>query len=879
MPPIGGSTPAQAQAQLLLPPLVVRNLSDKVYDRRKLAALEVERIVRSIVDAHHITAAAAAAASAPLTASSAAGGVPLAPVAALISYLTAEFLSTPSTNLRNGGLIALAAVAIALGPEQLPTHLPLLIPPVLACFSDMDSRVRYYACESLYNIAKVARGRVLWAFPAIFDVLAKLVADTDMSVKSGAELLDRLLKDVITEQKTTWPAAVVAATPGGDNGGTVAARPAPLFSIPEFVRLLAARIRTLNPHTRSFLVAWLGVLDTVPGIDLVAHLPVYLPGLIVFLADESDDVRLATANLLAELLRDISEAVEAQRRNNAVLVPASGQGGGAAGALGPGGQWSPSFLTRLDFPLTFSLLLPFLDPTAAPPPTPPLLDPASPYYGTAAPPGAASTAAAAAATAAAPYPVPPAVARSLDVRTTCLQWTNEFILLAKRDMLVYAAAILRAILPMLADPDMGIASTAATTNSLLFTAVAEWGPAQPSPTPPGAPSTSPSTAPATLGAGTATLDIPRLLGAVLALTTHPSEATRLACLDWMLMVQKKAVAASTSQPTAPGGSPDPSSAPALLPAAFALLSDPSEDVVRRALQLVAQVSAAAEHRAQFDALMAEILTLFARDRRLLEQRGALIVRQLCLALPPEDVMRGFAGGLEREDDLEFASTMVTNLNLILITSAELSEMRKRLRAFDRDGQYLFVDLYRSWSHSAVATFSLCLLAQAYEHGFALLQLFEELEITVNLLVQIDKLVQLLESPVFTYLRLQLLEPDKHPYLFKCLYGLLMLLPQSSAFATLRNRLTCVSTLGYMHVVPRRYSLMFFFVRMAAVLTRAPDRPFKQCPRHSRKIQVPLAPPDVFQRNQMVRAPDPLQVGSNCTRARTQRFAHLISLYV
>lgn len=29
------------------------------------------------------------------------------------------------------------------------------MPPVLSSFSDQDSRVRYYACEALYNIAKV----------------------------------------------------------------------------------------------------------------------------------------------------------------------------------------------------------------------------------------------------------------------------------------------------------------------------------------------------------------------------------------------------------------------------------------------------------------------------------------------------------------------------------------------------------------------------------------------------------------------------------------------------------------------------------------------------------------------------------------------------
>lgn len=49
------------------------------------------------------------------------------------------------------------------------------------------------------------------------------------------------------------------------------------------------------------------------------------------------------------------------------------------------------------------------------------------------------------------------------------------------------------------------------------------------------------------------------------------------------------------------------------------------------------------------------------------------------------------------------------------------------------------------------------------------------------------------------LRLQLLEPERHPYLYKCLYGILMLLPQSAAFAALKNRLNAVSAIGYLHI--------------------------------------------------------------------------------
>lgn len=45
---------------------------------------------------------------------------------------------------------------------------------MLACFTDQDARVRYYACESMYNIAKVAKGEVLPYFNDIFDALCKV---------------------------------------------------------------------------------------------------------------------------------------------------------------------------------------------------------------------------------------------------------------------------------------------------------------------------------------------------------------------------------------------------------------------------------------------------------------------------------------------------------------------------------------------------------------------------------------------------------------------------------------------------------------------------------------------------------------------------------
>lgn len=49
-----------------------------------------------------------------------------------------------------------------------------IVPPVLACFADQDSRVRYYACESMYNIAKVSKGEILRYFNEVFDAMSKV---------------------------------------------------------------------------------------------------------------------------------------------------------------------------------------------------------------------------------------------------------------------------------------------------------------------------------------------------------------------------------------------------------------------------------------------------------------------------------------------------------------------------------------------------------------------------------------------------------------------------------------------------------------------------------------------------------------------------------
>merc|ERR1712137_228592 len=230
--------------------------------------------------------------------------------------------------------------------------------------------------------------------------------------------------------------------------------------------------------------------------------------------------------------------------------------------------------------------------------------------------------------------------------------------------------------------------------------------------------------------------------------------------------------------------------------------------------------------------MISLISMFSRDPSLLEKKGTSVLRQLSLYIAPEKLYTTLASLLgNSEYDVEFCSLMVQTLNLILLTSVEFATMRKNLKnLLNSEHKTLFIQLYKSWCHNPASTFSLCLIAEAYDHAYELVCKFAELEITVGFLVEIDKLVQLIESPIFTGLRMQLLEPTKYPSLYKCLYGLLMLLPQSDAFETLKNRLNSVATLGQVYLLVQGAKSEFKSVQSQCAIN------FTELAQHFLKVQ-------------------------------------------
>jgi len=208
--------PSMADEQGILTAVIKQHLADKSAEKRKQAASDIEQRVRDALRSPSSWAVAAAGAGAgAVGAVPVAVGGSLASSATTVSdqgvhdhirrairCLTEDFCTQANPFRRKGGLLGLSSLAIALEHKPVQIHVSLLVPPVLTCFSDEDPTVRYSACEAFYNIAKVARHGILDKhLGAVFDGLCRLYADVEPSVKDGAQFLDRLVRDIATETK------------------------------------------------------------------------------------------------------------------------------------------------------------------------------------------------------------------------------------------------------------------------------------------------------------------------------------------------------------------------------------------------------------------------------------------------------------------------------------------------------------------------------------------------------------------------------------------------------------------------------------------------------------------------------------------------------
>ncbi|KAL5466838.1 hypothetical protein EMCRGX_G030989 [Ephydatia muelleri] len=713
----------EKETAAVLPQSITRGLTDKLVERRKGAALELERLVKDLLMMNDNSQ-----------------------IKQVIFALKDEFTLTSNPNSRKGGLVGLAATAIALGKPAIGVHLPELVQPVLVCFEDQDARVRYYACEALYNISKVARVAILVFFNTIFEGLIKATCDADSNVRYGAELLDRLMKDIVSEN--------------------------PHFDIDNFIVLLRNSIYTNNGFAKTFLVSWISFLDSIPDMHMHEHLPEFLDGLFTILGDPRKEIKKMAQDTLGELLKELeqhSNTVRFYAMTNILAVHSQSE-----------------------------------DHT---------------------------------------------------IQTTALTWLKTFLDLAQRNLLMFTPHILIAILPCMSyeGEKASIREVALAVNERLKKLIIpeddkdsltdeqdQLTPITPARTlqqlsaaaRPQPANISPRSAPKSghedegEGAHQASSTIalkepPKLhLLPVLAVLLNKTgqQETRLESLRWLLWLHQQIPKRIYNQ------------AGKLFLPLLEMLTDPSDKVLRMALKAIAvlstskaslevepppvhvhsteglsqaqtaDVSSRTHLNKYFRLFLVELLRMFNSNRVLLDNKGPSIIRQLCVDVNAHPVYCTLAEILNSEENLTFASLMVQVLNMILFTSAELYELRTQLKDLHSTEDWcLFKTLYQCWCHNPVTTLALCLLSQNYEHSSHLICKFTDLEITAGFLKELDKLVQLLESPIFAFLRLQILEPHQNPHLLQTLYGVLMLLPQTTAFETLRQRLSCVPVMTVIHM--------------------------------------------------------------------------------
>jgi len=536
-------------------------------------------------------------------------------------------------------------------------------------------------------------------------------------------LLDRLVKDIVSESASTYvsvlqPTEQAVSSPASDKGHDASSVELPTaFSLDNFIPLLQERIYVINPFTRTFLVSWVTLLDTIPDLELVHYLPAFLGGLFKFLSDPNRDVHVATQGALERFLNEIKkvarikrgiEESERKQSDDHAKSPNSSDSGsintdrstlneksdiadGDSGAARDGGRtdgdWVPGQDVQVDHSKILEILVAFLDSSS-----------------------------------------------EEEIQLTALRWIDSFFEICPEDILAFVPRLLSQVLPAMASGADLVRQAANRVNNSLMDHIASLPNEQaPKDARPGAPSRMPTNTskepmsvlkegedkgrrastptaklvqnndpdgetkkeedsrvptPATPVSPTQPKSIRDLdySAAVGALTLHflnEHEATRVAALAWLIMLHRRAPrkVLATNDGT--------------FPALLKTLSDPAEAVVTRDLQLLSQISKNSEDGC-FTSFMTNLLQLFSTDRRLLETRGNLIIRQLCVSLSAERIYRTLADCLEKDEverdlslnalpkltatkDVEFASIMVQNLNNNLITAPELAELRKRLR--------------------------------------------------------------------------------------------------------------------------------------------------------------------------------------------------------
>eukprot|EP00439_Symbiodinium_sp_Y106_P084840 s465_g26.t2 len=221
-----------------------------------------------------------------------------------------------------------------------------------------------------------------------------------------------------------------------------------------------------------------------------------------------------------------------------------------------------------------------------------------------------------------------------------------------------------------------------------------------------------------------------------------------------------------------------------------------EEVASTALRFMAQLASTAETLRKGDDLVGHmcerLFDLMKKQQSLLTRRGELIIRLMCKRVDAKRFFATAAKTLETIEDPPFARNLVQVLNRGLLTGPETQKFRAQLRA-ESSGQVASASfpmiLMKSWLCCPVSSLALSFWMNWYELAAQLATRLATMQRTEEIEEQLKHFVELLESPVFSDVRLQLLT-RRRPALLRAVLRLAALLPQERA---LQRRLQVVET--------------------------------------------------------------------------------------
>ena len=178
-----------------------------------------------------------------------------------------------------------------------------------------------------------------------------------------------------------------------------------------------------------------------------------------------------------------------------------------------------------------------------------------------------------------------------------------------------------------------------------------------------------------------------------------------------------------------------------------------------------------------------------------ESMVILIIEKLSKNSSLDLVYEAFSEVLGDNKNYTIISKMVNYLNQYLISDPNGFNFRKSLiNKEDEQNNELFLKLYKIWSFNPISLIVFCVITEHFELTYNIILNIIKIQLDNEYYIHLGQLVQLLESDLYDYIRIRLLEPTKNIYLIKALYGILMLLPQGQAFNVLSNRMCNVQAL-------------------------------------------------------------------------------------